>query len=211
MRETHSSLFIGISGASGAIYAQRLVEQLAGFGCELSLSVSETGLAVMRHELGFIGTTRETVTQAFLARAGAERQTTVFGPDDLEAPLASGSNFPDAAVICPCSMATLAHIALGTTRTLLHRAGEVALKEGRPLVLVPRETPLSEIHLARMLEARRAGALIVPAAPAFYFGPQTLQDLVDHVVGKVLTSLGFPQTLFAPWAAAGSEGAGDDL
>lgn len=209
VRETPSSLFVGISGASGAIYAQRLVEQLASFGCELSLSISETGLAVLRHELGFIGTTRETIVQAFLARARAELQTTVFSPDDLEASLSSGSNFPDAAVICPCSMATLAHIALGTTRTLLHRAGEVALKEGRPLVLVPRETPLSEIHLSRMLDARRAGALIVPAAPAFYFRPQTLQDLVDHVVGKVLASLGFEQTLFAPWAA-GSEDAGDD-
>jgi 4-hydroxy-3-polyprenylbenzoate decarboxylase len=210
VRETPSSLFIGVSGASGAIYAQRLVEQLAGSGCALSLSISDTGLAVMRHELGFVGTTRETITQAFLARAGAERQTAVFAPDDLEAPFSSGSNFPDAAVICPCSMSTLAHIALGTTRTLLHRAGEVALKEGRPLVLVPRETPLSEIHLARMLDARRAGALIVPAAPAFYFGPETLQDRVDHGVGKVLTSLGFAQALFAPWAA-GSDGAGDDL
>ena len=210
MRETPSSLFIGVSGASGALYAQRLVEQLASFGCELSLSVSETGLAVLRHELGFVGTTRETITQAFLARAHAEGQTTVYAPDDLEAPPSSGSNFPEAAVICPCSMATVAHIALGTTRTLLHRAGEVALKEGRPLVLVPRETPLSEVHLARLLDARRAGAVIVPASPAYYFGPRTLQDLVDHVVGKVLTSLGFTQTLFAPWAAAGSEEAGDD-
>ena len=208
MRETPSSLFIGVSGASGAAYAQRLVEQLAALGCDLSLSISETGLAVLRHELGFIGTTRETITQAFLARARAEPQTAVFAPDDLEAPFSSGSNFPDAAVICPCSMSTLAHVALGTTRTLLHRAGEVALKEGKPLVLVPRETPLSEIHLARLLDARRAGALIVPAMPAFYFGPQTLQDLVDHVVGKVLSSLGFAHTLFAPWAA-GSDHAGD--
>jgi 4-hydroxy-3-polyprenylbenzoate decarboxylase len=208
--ETPTSLFVGISGASGAVYAQRLVEQLASFGCELSLSVTETGLAVLRHELGFAGTTRETITQAFLARARAEGQTTVYSPGDLEAPLSSGSNFPDAAVICPCSMSTVAHIALGTTRTLLHRAGEVALKEARPLVLVPRETPLSEIHLSRLLEARRAGAVIVAAAPAFYFRPTTLQELVDHIVGKVLTSLGFTQTLFAPWAAAGSEDAGDD-
>src|SRR5512135_2284317 len=124
MRETPSSLFIGVSGASGAVYAQRLIEQLAARGCELSLSISDTGLAVLRHELGFIGTTRETVTQAFLARAGADQQTRVFLPDDLEAPLSSGSNFPEAAVICPCSMSTVAHIALGTTRTLLHRAGE---------------------------------------------------------------------------------------
>ena len=95
----------------------------------------------------------------------------------------------------------MAHIALGTTRTLIHRVGEVALKEGRPLVLVPRETPLSEIHLQRLLEARRAGAQVVPPMPAFYAQPETVADLVDFVVGKVLAALGFEQTLFAAWGA----------
>jgi len=199
MAQPPSSVFVGVSGASGAPYALRLVEILASQGCELKLSISDTGLAVLKHELGFVGTTRATVTQSFLSRAHAEASTRVYAPDDLEAAVSSGSSFPDAAVICPCSLSTVAHIALGTTRTLLHRAGEVALKEGRPLVLVPRETPLSEVHLQRLLDARRAGAVVVPAMPAFYHRPQTVQDLIDHVVGKVMSALGLEQTLFEPW------------
>jgi 4-hydroxy-3-polyprenylbenzoate decarboxylase len=199
MPHTPASVFMGVSGASGAIYAQRLVEVLAARGCRLSLSISHTGLAVLRHELGLVGTTRATITQAFLTRARADATTMVYLPGDLEAPMSSGSNFPDAAVICPCSMSTVAHIALGTTRTLLHRVGDVALKEGRPLVLVPREMPFSEIHLARMLDARRAGAIVLPGAPGFYHRPTSIGDLVDHVVGKVLSVLGMEQTLFPKW------------
>ena len=96
-------------------------------------------------------------------------------------------------------MSTVAHIALGTTRTLIHRVGDVALKERRPLVVVPRETPLTQIHLRRLLELAEAGAIVLPAMPGFYSRPQTLQDAVDHVVGKVIAALGFAQTLFPPW------------
>jgi 4-hydroxy-3-polyprenylbenzoate decarboxylase len=192
-----TSLFVGVTGASGAPYAVRLVEVLAQAGCELTLCLSEAGVAVVAYELELGVTGRAEVTAAFLAAAAAEAR--VYAPDDLEAPVASGSNFPDAAVVCPCSMSTLAHIALGTTRTLIHRAGDVALKEGRPLVLVPRETPLSEIHLARLLEARRAGATIVAPMPGFYALPRTLDDVVDFVVGKVLAALGFEQRLSRPW------------
>jgi len=192
-----TSLFVGVTGASGAPYAVRLVEVLAQAGCELTLCLSEAGVAVVAHELELGVTGRAEVTAAFLAAAAAEAR--VYAPDDLEAPVASGSNFPDAAVVCPCSMSTLAHIALGTTRTLIHRAGDVALKEGRPLVLVPRETPLSEIHLARLHEARRAGATIVAPMPGFYALPRTLDDVVDFVVGKVLAALGFEQRLSRPW------------
>jgi 4-hydroxy-3-polyprenylbenzoate decarboxylase len=195
------TLFVGVTGASGAPYALRLVQTLAALGCHLSLSVTETGVAVLRHELGIESRDREAVTGAFLERAAAT--AAVYLPGDLEAPAASGSNFPDAAVICPCSMSTVAHIALGATRTLVHRVGEVALKEGRPLVLVPREMPLSEIHLQRLLEARHAGAHIVPPMPAFYARPETVADLVDFVVGKVLNVLGFEQALFPPWGAGG--------
>jgi flavin prenyltransferase len=193
------TVFVGVTGASGAPYAVRLIQALAAQGCGLSLSISDTGLAVLRHELDLPAGDRDATTAAFLARAGST--AAVFACDDLEAPLSSGSNFPDAAVVCPCSMSTVAHIALGTTRTLIHRAGDVALKEGRPLVLVPREMPLSEIHLQRLLDARRAGAHIVPPMPAFYARPETVADLVDFVVGKVLNVLGFEQTLFAAWAA----------
>ena len=197
MARAPESVFVGVTGASGAPYAQRLLQALSAAGCRLTLSISDAGISVLRHELGLKGTTRDQVTAAFLEKAGAS--AAVHAPDDLTAPAASGSNFPDAAIVCPCSLATVAHIALGTTRTLIHRVGEVALKEGRPLVLVPRETPLSEVHLQRLLEARRAGALIVPAMPAFYARPQSLDDAVDFVVGKVLATLGFEHTLFPPW------------
>jgi 4-hydroxy-3-polyprenylbenzoate decarboxylase len=190
-------VFVGISGASGAPYAVRLVQSLAAAGCELQLSISDAGILVLQHELSIPAGHRAAVTGAFLERASASAQT--YAPDDLAAPPASGSSFPDAAVICPCSVGTAAHIALGTTRTLIHRVGDVALKERRPLVLVPRETPLTQIHLRRLLELAEAGAIVLPAMPGFYTRPKTLQDAVDHVVGKVISALGFEQTLFPPW------------
>lgn len=200
MAEAPSSLFIGITGASGAPYALRLVEVLTARGCRLSLSISDAGLRVVRHELELHGTTRDELQREFLARARAEADC--YHPDDLEAPVASGSSAADAVVVCPCSLSTAAHIALGTTRTLIHRAGDVALKERRPLLLVPREMPLSGVHLRRLLEAAEAGALIVPPMPAFYARPQTLADIVDFVVGKVISLLGFEQDLFTPWGGA---------
>jgi 4-hydroxy-3-polyprenylbenzoate decarboxylase len=190
-------VFVGVSGASGAPYAVRLVQALAAAGCELQLTISDTALLVLRHELDLAGDRRDEIVAAFLDLASIE--ATVYDPDDLAAPPASGSNFPDAAVVCPCSVSTIAHIALGTSRTLLHRVGDVALKERRRLVLVPRETPLTQIHLRRLLEVAEAGAVVVPAMPAFYNRPQTLQDAIDHVVGKVLTALGLEQDLFLPW------------
>ncbi len=191
------SVFVGVSGASGAPYALRLVQALAEAGCAMQLSVSESGVLVLQHELELPAEGREAVTAAFLERAGATAE--VYAPDDLAAPAASGSSFPDAAVVCPCSMSTAAHLALGTTRTLMHRVGDVALKERRPLVLVPRETPLTQIHLRRLLELAEAGAVVVPAMPGFYTRPQSLQDAVDHIAGKVMSALGFAQTLFPPW------------
>jgi len=190
-------VFVGVSGASGAPYALRLVRALAEAGCTLQLSISESGVLVLRHELELAADGRKAVTAAFLERAGVA--ASVFHPDDMAAPAASGSSFPDAAVVCPCSMSTAAHIALGTTRTLMHRVADVALKERRPLVVVPRETPLTQIHLRRLLELSEAGAVVLPAMPGFYTRPQSLQDAVDHVAGKVMSALGFAQTLFPPW------------
>jgi len=192
-----SAVFVGVSGASGAPYALRLVQALATAGCELQLCVSDSGVLVLEHELELSAQGRDAVTAAFLERAGVAAE--VYAANDLAAPPASGSSFPDAAVICPCSVSTVAHIALGTTRTLIHRVGDVALKERRPLVVVPRETPLTRIHLRRLLELAEAGAIVLPAMPGFYSRPQTLQDAVDHVVGKVIAALGFAQTLFPPW------------
>ncbi|HEY5386703.1 MAG TPA: UbiX family flavin prenyltransferase [Thermoleophilia bacterium] len=192
-----ATVFVGVSGASGAPYALRLVQALAAAGCTLQLCVSDSGVLVLEHELELAARGRDAVTAAFLERAGVAAE--VYAADDLAAPPASGSSFPDAAVICPCSVSTVAHIALGTTRTLIHRVGDVALKERRPLVVVPRETPLTQIHLRRLLELAEAGAIVLPAMPGFYSRPQTLQDAVDHVVGKVIAALGFAQTLFPPW------------
>ena len=191
------SAFVGVTGASGAPYAVRLLQELRQADCAVQLCISDSGILVLRHELSLAAAGREAVTAAFLAHAGVS--VTVYRPDDLAAPPASGSSFPDAVVLCPCSMATVAHVALGTTRTLIHRVGDVAIKERRPLVAVPRETPLSVIHLRRLLELAEAGASIVPAMPAFYTRPHTLEDAVDHVVGKVLAVLGFAQELFPPW------------
>ena len=156
MSESPASVFVGVTGASGAPYAVRLVRALVDAGCELSLCLSDAGVAVVAHELKLGVSGRVDVTTAFLAAAGAEAR--VYGPDELGAPAASGSNFPDAACICPCSMSTVAHIALGTTRTLIQRVGDVALKEGRPFVLVPRETPLSEESTSRVCSRRVAPA-----------------------------------------------------
>jgi len=201
MSESPSSVFLGVTGASGAPYAVRLAAVLHALGCDLSISISDTGLRVLRHELGVSAEGRSELETEFLARAGVTAR--VYDPLDLEAPVSSGSSAPAAVVVCPCSLATVAHIALGTTRTLTHRAGEVALKEGRPLVLVPREAPLSVIHLRRLTEVAEAGARVVPAMPAFYTRPQTVAEMVDFVVGKVVAVLGFQQELFPPWAGAG--------
>jgi 4-hydroxy-3-polyprenylbenzoate decarboxylase len=194
-----SSVFVGVSGASGAPYALRVVRALGDAGCELQLCISDSGVLVLGHELNLAGEGREPVTREFLELAGVAGRTSVYAPDDLAAPPASGSSCPDAVVVCPCSMSTAAHVALGATRTLIHRVADVALKERRPLVLVPRETPLTQIHLRRLLELAEAGAIVLPAMPGFYSRPETLQDVVDHVSGKVLSALGFDQTLFPPW------------
>ncbi len=191
------SVFVGVSGASGAPYAARLVQTLAAAGCRLQLSISDSGILVLEHELELGVAGRAAVTAAFLERAGATAE--VFAPDDLGALPASGSSAPDAVVVCPCSMSTAASIALGAGRTLMHRAADVALKERRPLVVVPRETPLTRIHLRRLLELAEAGAVVLPAMPAFYSRPRSLQDVVDHVAGKVMSALGFEQDLFPPW------------
>ena len=191
------SVFVGVSGASGAPYAARLLQALSAAGCTLQLSISDSGILVLEHELELGAAGRDAVTAAFLELAGAV--ASVYAPDDLAALPASGSSGPDAVVICPCSMSTAAHIALGTTRTLMHRAADVALKERRPLVVVPRETPLTQIHLRRLLELSQAGAVVLPAMPGFYSRPSSLQDAVDHVAGKVMSILGFEQDLFPPW------------
>jgi 4-hydroxy-3-polyprenylbenzoate decarboxylase len=189
-------VFLGITGASGAPYAARLLEALLAAECEVGVCISDSGFTVLATELyGNPSLSHEEVLERFLPGDGVA----VFGKNDYSAPYASGSAKVDGYVVCPCSMATLATIAAGAMANLVHRAASVALKEGRKLVLVPRETPLSTIHLENMLRLRRAGATILFAAPGFYQAPETVDDLVDFVVARCLDQLGIEQALVARW------------
>jgi len=191
-------VFLGITGASGAPYAARLVDSLAAAECEIGVCASAAGVEVLATELyGDPHLPRDEVLARFTERAGDA--VTVFDPHDYSAPYASGSARVDCYVVCPCSMATAGTIATGGEANLIHRAAGVALKEGRKLVLVPRETPLSTIHLENLLKLRQAGAVILFAAPGFYHGAQTIDDLVDFVVGRCLAQLGLDTTLVKPW------------
>jgi 4-hydroxy-3-polyprenylbenzoate decarboxylase len=191
-------VFLGITGASGAPYAARLVDALAAADCEIGVSASAAGVEVLATELyGEPRLPRDEVLARFTERAGGA--ATVFDPHDYSAPYASGSARVDGYVVCPCSMATAGTIATGGEANLIHRAAGVALKEGRKLVLVPRETPLSTIHLENLLKLRHAGAVILFAAPGFYHGAETIDDLVDFIVGRCLAQLGLDTTLVKPW------------
>ncbi len=179
-------IVVGITGASGSIYGVRLLEVLNELGVECHLVVSSTGLEVVKYETGYDASRLKS-----LARW--------HSVDDLFAPIASGSFRTGGMVIAPCSMHTLGAIAQGVAGNLLTRSADVMLKEGRPLVLVPRESPLNRIHLNNMLKALDAGARLIPAAPAFYHRPSTVEELVDFVVGKVLDNLGLEHNLFRRW------------
>jgi flavin prenyltransferase len=190
-------VFLGITGASGAPYAARLLEGLAAAHCEIGLCASAAGIEVLATELhGDASLPRDEVLARLLEAAPEAR---VYEPNDWKAPYASGSAKVDAYVICPCSMGTLASLAAGAMANLIHRAGSVALKEERKLVLVPRETPLSTIHLENMLRLRQAGATILFAAPGFYAGAERVEDLVDFVAGRILDQLGLPNVLVRRW------------
>ncbi len=191
-------VFLGITGASGAPYAARLLESLAAAECEIGVCASRAGVEVLATELyGDARLSQDEALQRFLEHAGGA--ATLYDAQDWHAPYASGSAKVDAYVICPCSMGTLGTIASGAMQNLIHRAASVALKEERKLVLVPRETPLSAIHLENMLTLRRAGATILFAAPGFYHGAETVGDLVDFVVGRCLDLLGLDNALVKRW------------
>jgi len=194
-------VFLGITGGSGAPYAARLIEALAAAECEVGVCASSSGVEVLATELyGDPRLPRDEV----LARLTepAQGRVTLADPRDWSSPFASGSARVDAYVVCPCSMSTAGTIAAGIVENLIHRAASVALKEGRKLVLVPRETPLSTIHLENLLRLRQAGAVILFAAPGFYHGAERVQDLVDFVVGRCLDQLGLDQALVPRWGDA---------
>src|SRR4051812_37256238 len=187
-----------ITGASGAPYAVRLIESLARAERPIQLIVSSHGLRLLDTEMGISS------VDALRTRVGAaqwDRHVTVFDDGDRGAAPASGSALNDGMVICPCSMGTLSAIAAGSSRSLVERAADVALKERRKLILVPRETPLSAIHLENMLRVTRAGAVVMPAAPGFYHRPRGIDDLIDFVVARVLDHLDVSHALAARWGS----------
>ena len=204
MIETAAPLVLAITGASGAPYAVRLLEQLVAAERHVWLIVSSHGWRLLRTEAGLAD---RDALRARIGCAGWDRYVTAFDDMDRGAPPASGSARSSGMVICPCSMGTLAAVSLGTSRSLVERAADVALKERRTLVLVPRETPLSAVHLENMWRVTRAGALVMPAAPAFYHGVRSVADLVDFVVARVLDHLGVEHALVRRWEG---ELAGDD-
>ena len=180
-------IVVGITGASGSIYGLRLIEVLRSAGHEVHAVVTDSGWKVLAYECGV---SRE---------AFAQRVDVLYENDDVGAAIASGSFRTDAMVIVPCSMKTAASIAHSVSDNLLTRAADVALKENKPLLIVPRETPMHAIHLENLLKLAQTGARIIPACPGFYHRPQTLQELVDMMAGKICDQLGVEHALFERW------------
>jgi 4-hydroxy-3-polyprenylbenzoate decarboxylase len=193
---------VGVTGASGALYALRTISALLDLGCALDVVFSDYGRRLLVDEIGpdaRVERLGELVANP--ARPSGHGRFVVHGNRDLGASIASGSHRTDGTVIVPCSMKTLAGVAHGLSRSLIERAADVMLKERRPLVLVPRETPMSLPELRNMVACAEAGAIVLPAMPAFYQRPRTIDDLADFIAGKILSAFGFEQQLFEPWKA----------
>ncbi len=199
-----ASYTVALTGASGAAYGLRLVGELLRRGDRVDMLISPCGFLLLEEEAGVDckGGDVAGIIRGYLERHGTERLegTLSYTPsDELSSPLASGSSQHRAMVICPCSMGTLARIASGASTNLIERAADCMLKEGGRLVVVPRETPLNAIHLENMLKLARMGVTVLPAMPAFYHGPASVDDMVCFVVGKVLDSLGVENNLYKRW------------
>lgn len=195
---------VAFTGASGLPYGMRLVDCLLAAGQRVWLLYSQVAQIVARQEMQFELPARPQDAEIALSRhfGAAPGQLQVFGREQWFAPPASGSNPPQAMVVCPCTMGTLAAIAGGLSQNLIERAADVVIKEGRKLILVPRETPLSAIHLDNMLKLARLGVCILPPSPGFYHHPESVQDLVDFVVARILDQLGIAHSLMGRWGAA---------
>ncbi len=198
----NKTICLALTGASGMPYGLRLLDCLLAAGCRVQLLYSQAAQVVARQEVDLELPSRPGEAKAaLLARLGAvdPEKLVIFGREEWFAPVASGSNPPDAMIVCPCSMGTLAAIAQGLADKLIERAADVVLKEGRKLILVPRETPLSAIHLENMLRLARAGAVILPPSPGFYHHPQSVAEVVDFIVARVLDQLAIPHALMQRW------------
>lgn len=191
---------LGVTGASGTPYAERLLQVLLDADFEVHLLVSKAALMVAAVETGTPWPAQHDKLHDHLReRLGGGGELIIAGRQDWMSPVASGSGAPDTMIVCPCSTGTLASIATGQCDNLIERGADVVLKEGGRLILVPREAPYSEIHLRNMLTLKQAGAHIVPASPGFYHRPQTVADMIDFVVARVLKVAGIAQTLLPPW------------
>lgn len=197
------TITLALTGASGMPYGIRLLEQLLAADRQVYLLYSQVAQIVAQQEMNMSLPSRPQETELFFNQlynlpAG---QLRVFGREEWFSPVASGSNPADAMVICPCSMGALAAIASGMSQKLIERAADVMLKENRPLIIVPREMPFSTIHLENMLKLARCGVIILPANPGFYHHPQTIQDMVDFVVARILDHLGIDHALMPRWGS----------
>ena len=200
-RSSRRSITVAITGASGALYAVRTMAALLERGCHLELVVSDYGRRLLRDELGEAASV-DRLADYLVSKYGSDVRngsTSLHSNKDLGAKIASGSQGCEGMVVVPCSMKTLAGIAYGLSRNLVERAADVMLKERRPLVIVPRETPMSLPQLKNMVLCAEAGAMVMPAMPAFYQMPQTLDDLADFMAGKILSALGFEHQLYPAW------------
>lgn len=192
---------LALTGASGMGYAMRLLETLLAGGHTVYLVYSQAAQFVARQELDFPLPAKASEARTALIeryRCNPE-QLQVFAREDWTAPIASGSGVTDAMVVCPCTMGALSAIANGASENLIERAADVTIKEGRKLILVPRETPLSPIHLENMLKLSRIGVVMLAANPGFYHRPATVQEVVDFIVARILDQLGVEHTLMARW------------
>jgi len=201
MQNYNTPITVAITGASGVQYGLRLLECLLDAGCEVYLMVSQPAQVVIATETDFNLPGRADEQQLFLSEyfSAADKQLHVFGRDQWMSPVASGSNTAHAMVICPCSSATLSAVANGASRDLIERAADVMLKERRPLILLHREMPVSSIHLENMLKLSQLGVTIMPASPGFYHQPQSINELIDFVVARILDHLDIKHTLIPRW------------
>lgn len=194
------TIAVALTGASGMPYGLRLIECLIQADCRVQLVYTQAAQIVAKQEMDLALTSTRETAELLASRFGAaEDQLQVYGREEWFAPIASGTNPPDAMVICPCTMGTLAAVAAGLSSNLIERAADVCLKEGRKLVIVPREAPFSTLHLENMLRLSRMGVVILPPNPGFYHHPQSIQDLVDFVVARILDQIGVAHSLMARW------------
>jgi flavin prenyltransferase len=199
MNGSSKTLIMAICGASGTLYGLRLLKALLERGHDVYLIVSSAGKDVLKHECGYHGESMDDFVVSMGIRIHDDSSLILLDEKDFFTPPASGSFRHDGMVIAPCTMGTLGAIASGLATNLIQRAADVCLKEKRPLILLPRETPFNMIHLSNMLTLAQAGATIMPPSPSFYSGARTPEDLADTVVARVLDHLSIPQNLMKPW------------